>query len=160
MHRQSALAGSLVCVLALTVVACGHKADSPGKTKDDAAVPPPAPLALPALGVDQIRRFNFSYEAGAPAHDKALAARIRDEANRRIASGLWLVGRRSPYRPPKELGVQTSTSRGELYAFDRDSRRYFRLTHTEHQVVGFVRAASGNEVAVVGFDKIDRPKDA
>jgi hypothetical protein len=243
MHRPTVLAGSLACVLALTL-ACGHKTDAPAKVKDDAAVPPPAPLALPALGVDQIRRFNFSYEAGAPAHDKAvaayrkkdwaqvrvqaeaaigkdpmhfgshrllaaalaqtgepaaavdhlvtalaadylqyaptlddedlksfmasphgqsvaaLAARIRDESNRRIASGLWLVGRRSPYRPPKELGVQTSTSRGELYAFDRETRRYFRLTHSEHQVVGFVRAASGNEVAVVGFDKIDRPKDA
>jgi hypothetical protein len=242
MHRPSTLAGSLACVVALTV-GCGHKTDSSAKGKDDAAGPPPAPIALPVLGVDQIRRFNFPYEAGSAAHEKAvaayrkkdwaqvrtqseaavgkdpmhlashrllaaalaqtgepaaavdhlvtalaadylqyaptlddddlksfmasphgqsvaaLAARIREEYDRRIAGGLWLVGRRSPYRPPKDMGVQTSTSRGEVYAFDRDTRRYFRLTHTEHQVVGFVRAASGNEVAVVGFDKIDRPKE-
>jgi hypothetical protein len=32
------------------------------------------------------------------------------------------------------------------------------LTHTDHQVAAFVRAPSGSEVAVFGFDKIDRPK--
>src|ERR1043165_7840906 len=201
MHQPFALAGSLVCVVALTVAGCGHKSDSPGKARDDAAGPPPAPLAMPVLGVDQIRRFNYSYDAGSAAHEKAvvayrkkdwaqvrtqsesaigkdpmhlaahrllaaalaqtgepaaavdhlvtalaadylqyaptlddddlksfmasphgqsvaaLAARIREEYDRRIAGGLWLVGRRSPYRPPKDLGVQTSTSRGEGYAF-------------------------------------------
>jgi hypothetical protein len=233
----------LWCVLVLVVAGCGHKADAPAKAKEDAG-PAAAPLAMPALGVDQVRRFNFIYEAGSPAYDKAaaayrkkdwpavraaaeaslgkdpmhlgshrllaaalaqtgepaaavdhlvtalaadylqyaptldeddlksfmasphgqavaaLAARIRDESSKRIAGGLWLVGRRSPFRWPKEPGDQPSTSRGELYAFDRDSRRYFRLTRTDHQVVGFVRAAAGNEVALVGFDKIDRPKDA
>jgi len=242
MQRPSALAAALACVLALAV-ACGHKSDAPAKTKDDAAGPAPAPLALPPLGVDQIRRFNFSADAGAAAHDKAvaayrkkdwaavraqseaaigkdpmhfashrllaaalaqtgepaaavdhlvtalaadywqyaptlddddlksfmasphgqsiaaLAARIRDEYLRRSASGVWLVGRRTAYRAPKDPGVQPSSPRGELYAFDRETRRYLRLTHTEHQVLGFVRAASGNEVAVVGFDRIDRPKD-
>ena len=225
MHRPSALAGLLACTLAITV-ACGHKSDAPAKAKDDAAGPAPAPLALPALGVDQIRRFNFSAEAGATAHDRsvaayrkkdwptvraqseaaigkdpahyashrllaaalaqtgepaaavdplvtalaadyfqyaptlddddlksfmasphgqsiaALGARIRDEYLRRIASGVWLVGRRSAYRWPKDMGVQPSSPRGELYAFDRETRRYFRLTHTEHQVLGFVRAAT------------------
>jgi hypothetical protein len=33
-----------------------------------------------------------------------------------------------------------------------------RLTHTDHQVAAFVRAPSGSEVAVFGFDKIDKPK--
>lgn len=240
-HRSLALviAASIACAL---VLACGHKGDSP-RAKDDAAVgPAAAPLAMPVLGVDQVKRFNFIYEAGSPAHDKAiaayrkkdwaavrtqaeaalakdpmhlgshrllaaalaqtgepaaavdhlatslaadylqyaptladddlrafmasphgqsvagLAARIHDEYRKRIAGGLWLVGRRSPFRWPRELGVQTSTSRGELYAFDRETRRYFRLTHTDHQVVGFVRAASGNEAAVVGYDRIDRPR--
>jgi hypothetical protein len=229
--------------LALAIAGCGHKTDAPPKGKDDAG-PTAAPLAMPVLGVDQVRRFNFLYEAGAAAHDKAvaayrkkewaqvrtqaeaaiakdpmhlgshrllaaalaqtgepaaavdhlvvalaadylqyaptladddlksfmasphgqsitgLAARIHDDYAKRIAGGLWLVGRRSAFRWPRELGVQPSTSRGELYAFDRETRRFFRLTHTEHQVVGFVRAAAGNEVALVGFDRIDRPKDA
>src|SRR5689334_14952549 len=175
------------CVL--VVAGCGHKADAPAKAKEDAG-PTAAPLAMPALGVDQVRRFNFIYEAGSPAYEKAaaayrkkdwpavraaaeaslgkdpmhlgshrllaaalaqtgepaaavdhlvaalaadyvqyaatldeddlksfmasphgqavaaLAARIRDEYGKRIAGGLWLVGRRSPFRWPKDLGVQ------------------------------------------------------
>ena len=62
----------LCCVLAL-VAGCGRKADAPAKAREDAA-PAAAPLAMPALGVDQIRRFNFVYEAGSPAYDKAVAA--------------------------------------------------------------------------------------
>ena len=240
MTRPISVAKSLLLVLALT--GCGNKADAPARTKDDAAIPTAAPLAMPVLGVDQIKRFNYSYEAGAPAQEKAiaayrkkdwaqvrvqteaalakdplhfgahrllaaalaetgepaaavdhlvtaiaadylqfaatladddlkrflasphgqsvaaLAAKIHDEYVRRIAGGLLLVARRSPFRWPKELGAQPATSRGELYAFDRETRRYYRLTHTEHQVVGFVRPASGNEIAVVGFDKLERPR--
>jgi hypothetical protein len=237
-HRALILAVAIGCV----ALACGKKTEAP-KAKDDAqAAPAAAPLAMPVLGVDQIKRFNFLYEAGAPANDKAIAAyrkkdwaavrtqaeaalakdpmhlgahrllaaalaqtgepaaavdhlvtalaadylqyaptladddlksfmasphgqsvaqlavKIHDEYRRRIASGLWLAGRRSPFRWPGELGVATSTSRGELYAFDRETRRYFRLSHTDHQVVGLVRAAAGNEVAIVGYDRIDRPK--
>jgi len=242
MHRLI-LAAPISSVLVLALISCGNKSSAPAKAKDDAAVgSTAAPLAMPALGVDQLKRFNFLYEAGAPAHEKAvaayrkkdwaavrtqaeaaltkdpthlgshrllaaalaqtgepaaavdhlvtaiaadylqyaptldeddlksflasphgqsvkaLAARIHDEYARRIAGGLWLVGRRSPSRWPKDLGVQVSTSRGELYAFDRDTRRFFRLTHTDHQVAGFVRSAAGNEVAILGFDKIDRPR--
>ncbi|HEU4731440.1 MAG TPA: hypothetical protein VFT22_26280 [Kofleriaceae bacterium] len=240
MHRSLALTAS---ISALALLGCGNKSEAP-KAKDDAAGPTAAPLAMPTLGVDQIKRFNFLYEAGAPAHEKAvaayrkkdwpavraqaevaigkdpmhlgshrllaaalaqtgepaaavdhlvtaiaadylqyaptlaeddlkafmasphgqsvkaLAARIHDEYGKRIAAGLWMVGRRSPFRWPRDLGVQSSTSRGELYAFDRETKRFFRLTHTDHQVAGFVRPASGGEVAVVGFDKIDRPRDA
>ncbi|MDQ3366196.1 MAG: hypothetical protein M3680_12285 [Myxococcota bacterium] len=86
-----------------------------------------------------------------------VAAKIRSEYTRRLATGLFVVGRRSAYRWPKE-GVQPSTSRGELYAFDRETRRYLRVTHTEHQVAGYVRAKTGAELAVFGFDKIERAK--
>lgn len=240
-RRPAPRALVLVAAIGCAAVACGKKTEAP-RAKDDAqAAPAAAPLAMPVLGVDQVKRFNFLYEAGAPANEKAiaayrkkdwaavrtqaeaalakdpmhlgahrllaaalaqtgepaaavdhlvtalaadylqyaptladddlksfmasphgqsiaaLAAKIHDESRRRIAGGLWLVGRRSPFRWPRELGVATSTSRGELYAFDRETRRYFRLTHTDHQVVGFVRAAAGNEVAIVGYDRIDRP---
>lgn len=234
---------SLLSLALLAAVAgCGGKEDAPKpKAKDDApTAPAAAPLAMPVLGVDQIKRFNFIYDAGAPAYDKAIAAyrkkdwaavraqteaalakdaqhlgahrllaaalaqlgepaaavehlvtvlaadplqyaptlaeddlksfmasphgqsvaalatKIRDEQARRIAAGVWLVARRSPFLWPKTLGVQPSTSRGELYAYDREARRFLRLTHTDHQLVGFVRPAAGNEVALVGFDKIDR----
>ena len=234
---------AISCALLGLGLGCGNKSAPPPKVKEDAtAGPTAAPLAMPVLGVDQIKRFNFLYDAGATAHDKALAAyrkkdwptvrtqaeaalakdamhlgahrllasalaqtgepaaavdhlvtaiaadyyqyaptladddlrsymtsphgqavaglaaKIRDEYGKRIAGALWLVGRRSAFRWPRELGVQPSTSRGELYAFDRESKRFFRLTHTDHQVAGFVRPAAGNEVALVGFDKIDRPR--
>ena len=87
-----------------------------------------------------------------------LAGQIRDEYGKRIAGALWLIGRRSAFRYDKD-GVQTLSSRGEVYAFDRETRRYFRLTHTGHQVAGFLRAKAGNEITVLGFDKGDRPKD-
>jgi hypothetical protein len=96
----------------------------------------------------------------ATPHGQAVAqltAQIRDEYARRIKAGLWVIGRRNSFKWPKESGPQTSSSRGELYAYDRDSRRFLRLTHTDHQVAGFVRSPSGGEVALLGFDKIDHP---
>ena len=88
----------------------------------------------------------------------ALAAKIGEAYAARVATGVWVVGRRSPFRWPDKLGPQASSTRGELYAFDRETKRYLRLTHTEHEAAGFVRAAAGDQVAVLGFDKIDRPK--
>ena len=89
---------------------------------------------------------------------KELAAKLRDDFRKRAASGLLLVGRRSGFRWPTQPGVQEASSRGELYAYDRETRRYLRLTHTEDSVAGFVRSQSGSEIAVFGFDRIDRPK--
>src|SRR4029079_15947671 len=88
-----------------------------------------------------------------------LAARIREDYKKRPRTAWFVVGRRASFAWPEKPGVATSTSRGELYAYDRDTRRYLRLTQTHEQVVGYGRSASGNEIAVLGFDRIDRPKD-
>jgi len=74
-----------------------------------------------------------------------LAGQIRDEYAKRIKTALWLVGRRA--KP------SASSSRGEVYAYDRENKRYYKLTHTGDQVAGFIRARSGNEIAIVGYDK-------
>lgn len=232
-------------IILILAASCGKKSGG-APVKDDAAAPVQpqvAPIAMPALGVDRIARFNFIYDQGAPAYDKAvakkkardwsavraecelalakdpahldahwllgtalvqvgeaaaavdhfalalagdyykygpalgadaelvdflatphgksvaaLALQIRGEYARRIANAAWVVGRRSTFKWPRDYGVQPNTTRGELYAFDREQKRYLRLTHTDHQVAGFVRAPSGGEAAIVGFDKIDRPK--
>jgi hypothetical protein len=89
-----------------------------------------------------------------------LAARIRDDYRKRAARGVLVVGRRSAFRWPDKPGVQDDTSRGELYAYDRETRHYLRLTHTNDSVVGFVRSPAGNELAVLGFDRVDRPAAA
>jgi hypothetical protein len=231
-----------VVVLILLVSACGKKG-GPAKAKEDAGPRPvAAPIAIPTLGVDKVGRFNFIYEDGRPAYEKAraaaktkdwaavkseceaalakdpmhldahrllatalaqtgdpaaavdhlvtalaadyyaygpglasdndlagflatpqgqavtaLAQQIHDEYTRRIKNALWVVGRRSPFRWPQKSGVQYAYTRGELYAYDRDAKRFYRLTHTDHQVVGYVRA--GAETAVLGFDKVDHPSD-
>lgn len=88
-----------------------------------------------------------------------LAGQIHDEYARRIKSGLWLVGRRRGFSWPDKPGVQTASSKGELYAYDRDSKRYLRLTHTGDQVAGYARAKGGNEVLVLGYDKVDHARD-
>lgn len=227
----------LTCLLS-----CGDKKQDTAKTKDDAAVGPTvAPIATPPVGIDSIKRMNFTYGDGmkewtavvaqqkaknwdgirqhaeatlakdpnhfdahrvlagalaqagehAAAVDhlvaalaadyfkyaptlgdedlapffatphgtaiKEVAEKIRAEYGKRIATGVLVIGRRSTFKWPKE-GTAWSTSRGEVYAFDRATRRYLRLTHTDHQAAAFVRAPSGGELAVYGFDKIERPK--
>lgn len=87
-----------------------------------------------------------------------LAGQIRDEYAKKIPHALLLIARRNGFRYDK-FGPQFLSSRGELYAFERETKRYFRLTHTNHQVAGFVRAKAGAEVAVLGYDKGDRPKE-
>ena len=87
-----------------------------------------------------------------------LAQKIHDDYQKRIAGGVWLVGRRSSFKWAKDPGIQATTTRGELYAFDRETHRFLRLTHTDHKVAGFVRAPGGGEVAILGFDKVDHPK--
>ena len=87
-----------------------------------------------------------------------LAQQIHDEYAQRVTKGVWLVARRNRFRWPDKPGVQADNSRGELYAYDRASHRFLRLTHTEHQVLGFVRAPTGNEVVVLGFDRVEHDK--
>lgn len=228
----------MVAVLA----ACGKGADNKNVKKDSGTAAPVAtPIALPTLGVDRIPRFNFIFDDGKAAFDKAeaaakkqdwaevkkqaelslgkdpyhldahrllavalaqtgdhaaavdhlvtaiaadfyqygvafpddpllegfratqhgqavnqLATQIRDELAKRIAKGVVFVGRRASFRYGRS---QWLSSRGELYAFDRDTRRYYRLTHTNHQVAGFVTAPDGNEVALLGFDKGEQGND-
>jgi hypothetical protein len=85
---------------------------------------------------------------------KELGAKIFDDYKKRFANALLVVGRRTEFTWPEKGGTSAS-SRGEVYAYDRDSRRFLRVTHTNETVVGFVKAPSTNEIAVLGFDRID-----
>ncbi len=107
-------------------------------------------------GIPELKDFFASQHGQAVTQ---LAAQIKDEYAKRVKAGLWLLGRRSTFKWPEKTGVQAASSKGELYAFDRDSKRYLRLTHTNDQVAGFVRSKSGNEVAILGYDRIDRSKE-
>jgi hypothetical protein len=89
-----------------------------------------------------------------------LAGQIRDEYAKRIKTALLLVGRRSTFKWPDKAGAQAGYSRGEVYAYDLENKRYYKLTHTSDQVAGFIRAKDGSEITALGFDKLDRGKDA
>ncbi|HEY1552636.1 MAG TPA: hypothetical protein VGG28_32630 [Kofleriaceae bacterium] len=103
--------------------------------------------------------FAYADRFVADAANTSSADSIGDDFKKLASTGVWLVARRSPFKWPSKDGVQVGTSRGELYAYDRASKRYLRLTHTDHQVAGFIRAPSGSEVAIVGFDKVDHEPD-
>lgn len=85
---------------------------------------------------------------------------LGEEHLRRGKAGLWLLARRTTFRLPNKSGVQSLTTRGELYAYDRELRRYLRLTVTDHSLAGFVRSPSQREVALLGYDKVEIPADA
>lgn len=88
---------------------------------------------------------------------KELAVKIRDDYKQRVAKGVFVVGRRSPFRWPDKSNTHESSSRGELYAYDRETHQYLRLTHTGDTVVGYTR--HDNEVAILTYDRMDRGKD-
>lgn len=90
---------------------------------------------------------------------KELAAKIREDYKQRVAKALLVVGRRSAFRWPDRSSPHESSSRGELYAYDRETRQYLRLTHTNDTVVGYARPTTGDELAILTYDRMDRAKD-
>ncbi|MEZ4401800.1 MAG: hypothetical protein R3B06_17360 [Kofleriaceae bacterium] len=240
----------MIARLALTVplVACGGTSDGakPGGGTSTRATPAaPAELAMPALGVDAVRKLNYVYGDGAKDYAKvtaALKATPRDWAAVRAAAeatlakdadhldarwalgkalantgepdlattaltaalaGDWLawgpgladdpdlaaylatppgqaltalstkmgaavkaaiasepliLARRSTWKAPKP-GTSYAATRGELYAVDLASKRYLRVTHTDHTLAGFVRAPSG-ELLLAGFSQAQVPPSA
>jgi hypothetical protein len=90
----------------------------------------------------------------------ATGAKIKEAFLAKAASGLWLLGRRSTFKLPEKSGVQAATTRGELYAYDREGKRFLRLSQTDHSVAGFLRSPSGKELVLIGFDKLEIPAGA
>lgn len=88
---------------------------------------------------------------------KELAVKIREDYKQKIAKAMFVVGRRSAFRWPDKASPHESTSRGEVYAYDRETRQYLRLTHTGDTVVGYAR--HDNELAILTYDRMDRAKD-
>jgi hypothetical protein len=92
-------------------------------------------------------------------HGKALLAlnsKLQAELAAKIAAGPLLLARRSTFKMPG-VGTKTSYTRGELYAYDGESKRFLRVTHTDHQLAAWVRSPSGDELLLTGFDKVERP---
>ena len=91
---------------------------------------------------------------------KDLVAALDAQVGQTISKGVLVLGRRAAFRWPSTPGAQSATSRGELYAYDLATKRYVRLTHTNHSAAAYVVTPSGKEIAVVGFDKVEMPPAA
>lgn len=87
-----------------------------------------------------------------------LNGRMRTAVATIVSSQPWLLARRSGWKQPKP-GVNYAATRGELYAYDQTSKRYLRLTHTDHSLAAYLRAPSG-EVLLAGFTQADVPDPA
>jgi hypothetical protein len=85
-----------------------------------------------------------------------LNAKYRDEWVRRVKKGLLVVGRRASYKPPSKAGVQSMSTRAELFAFDPTDAKptFVRVTVTEWRLAGWLMAPSGDELAYVIFSKL------
>jgi hypothetical protein len=125
-----------------------------------------APHVLAAMAGDW-QKYGASLAAdadlaglmGSPTGAKlqTAAATIKETFLRKAGAGLLLLGRRSTFKLPDKPGVQPASSRGELYAYDRESKRFLRLSQTDHSVAGFLRSPSGKELVLIGFDKLELP---
>jgi hypothetical protein len=91
---------------------------------------------------------------------RAAAAQLRATFAQRASAGVLLLGRRSAFKLPDKAGAQAASPRGELYAYDRTSKRYLRLSQTDHTVAAALRSPSGRELVLLGFDKLELPSAA
>lgn len=96
----------------------------------------------------------------ASPHGKALFtlhAELKAKVDARIVDGVWVLGRRGAFKWPAKKGAQWAATRGELYAWSEADQTFLRLTHTDHQVAAWLPSPAGDEVAIVGFDKVEMP---
>jgi hypothetical protein len=109
----------------------------------------------PVLDQDPALAELWKTEAGSEV--RALNQAYRAEFSRRARNGIWLVGRRTRYTRPDKPGTQWSATRGELFAYDQDTRRYVRLTHTGEALAGWMRSPTGDEIAWIAYSQVNRP---
>lgn len=92
-------------------------------------------------------------------HGKALLARhleLKADVEKRIHGGVWVVGRRSTFKWPARSGP--ASTRGDLYAFDPETRRFLRITHTGDQLAAWLPSPAGDRIALVGYDRAELGK--
>ncbi|HEU5060456.1 MAG TPA: hypothetical protein VFU21_28190 [Kofleriaceae bacterium] len=94
---------------------------------------------------------------------KEMNAAYKEELLRRARAGLLVVARRGPFKPPqkdpRKKGGARMASRAELFAYDKESGRWLRLTQTGFQVVGFLASPGGDEIAYVTVREVTMPDD-
>ncbi len=95
----------------------------------------------------------------ATPHGQALLASnasMKAEFAAKVATGPLLLARRSTFKMPG-IGTNNASTRGELYAYDGEGKRFLRVTDTDHELAAWVRSPSGDEILLTGFDKTEVP---
>jgi hypothetical protein len=95
----------------------------------------------------------------ATPHGKALvelSAKMKTEFTAKAAAGPLVLARRSTFKMPG-VGTNAASTRGELYAYDVEGKRFLRITDTGHELAAWVRSPSGDEILLTGFDKVEMP---
>ncbi|MBE7453164.1 MAG: hypothetical protein HS111_31145 [Kofleriaceae bacterium] len=97
--------------------------------------------------------------AGSCPRPRPGPGRAEQEARRRLRragqAGPLVLARRSTFKMP---GVGTNPGVDARRAL-RPRRRgpALRITHTDHQLAAWVRSPGGDELLLVGFDRVERP---
>ena len=91
---------------------------------------------------------------------KALAAVYNEEFMLRAKTGVWMLGQRTRYKRPTKVGKTWSSTRGEIFVYDVESKKFLRITHTRERVAGWVRSPSGDEIAWLGYWEVLMPDPA
>lgn len=91
---------------------------------------------------------------------KALSAAYGDEFLQRVKTGVWMLGQRTRFKRPSKIGSQWSATRGELFAYDVETKRFLRITHTRERLAGWLRSPSGDEIAWIGYWQVIVPDPA
>jgi hypothetical protein len=95
----------------------------------------------------------------ATPHGKALVElsnKMKADYTAKVAAGPLVLARRSTFKIPG-VGTNAASTRGELYAYDTEGKRFLRVTDTDHELAAWVRSPSGDEILLAGFDKVEMP---
>lgn len=98
------------------------------------------------------------WDTPAGAKVAALSSAYGEEFMRRVKDGVWMLARRSTYKWPKKPGKQWSATRAEIAAYDRETQRYLRISHTRERVAGWMRSPSGEQIVWLGYWEVVMPE--
>lgn len=104
-----------------------------------------------------LKALSSFYDSPAGAGYRDLVDQYRNQFRAALDRSLLLVGRRGRPWYPRSAGDGTLNHRAEIYAYERDSERYLRLSRTNGSMAGFAYAPDGNELLYVSYRAVWTP---
>lgn len=85
---------------------------------------------------------------------RQLVERYRERFRNGVAQAVLIVGRAGEPGAAASSGPGHAAPGGEIYAYELESRRYLRLSHTKSGVVGFLEVPGRSAVAFVSLGEV------